>query len=71
VIQEVAAVYAVSKATVYRALQRRPSPRAVRRGTRLTLVLAGHPRLRNDLRRPAREETGTRTTIFAFEGIQG
>jgi transposase len=31
VIQEVAAVYAVSEATVYRALQRRPAPRAVRR----------------------------------------
>ena len=42
-----------------------------RRGSRLTLVLAGHPRLRNDLRRPAREETGARTTVFEFEGIQG
>jgi type II secretory pathway predicted ATPase ExeA len=42
-----------------------------RRGARLTLVLAGHPRLRNDLRRPAREETGARTTVFEFEGIQG
>jgi hypothetical protein len=31
VIQEVAAVYAVSEATVYRALQRRPSSRAIRR----------------------------------------
>jgi hypothetical protein len=31
VIQEVAAAYAVSEATVYRALQRRPAPRAVRR----------------------------------------
>ena len=31
VIQEVAAIYHVSEATVYRALQRRPSPRAVRR----------------------------------------
>jgi type II secretory pathway predicted ATPase ExeA len=42
-----------------------------RRGSRLTLVLAGHPRLRNDLRQPAREETGARTTVFEFEGIQG
>jgi type II secretory pathway predicted ATPase ExeA len=42
-----------------------------RRGSCLTLVLAGHPRLRNDLRRPAREETGARTTVFEFEGIQG
>jgi hypothetical protein len=31
VIQEVAAAYAVSEATVYRALQHHPSPRAVRR----------------------------------------
>jgi type II secretory pathway predicted ATPase ExeA len=42
-----------------------------RRGARLTLVLAGHPRLKNELRRPAREETGARTTVFEFEGIQG
>jgi len=42
-----------------------------RRGSRLTLVLAGHPRLKNDLRRPAHEETGARTTVFEFEGIQG
>src|SRR5262245_42684109 len=35
-----------------------------RRGGRLTLVLAGHPRLKNELRRPAREETGARTTVF-------
>jgi type II secretory pathway predicted ATPase ExeA len=42
-----------------------------RRGGRLTLVLAGHPRLKNELRRPAREETGARTTVFALEGVQG
>jgi type II secretory pathway predicted ATPase ExeA len=42
-----------------------------RRGSRLTVVLAGHPRLKNDLRRPAHEETGARTTVFEFEGIQG
>jgi len=42
-----------------------------RRGSRLTLVLAGHPRLKNDLRRPSREETGARTTVLEFEGIQG
>ena len=35
------------------------------------MVLAGHPRLKNDLRRPAREETGARTTVFELEGIQG
>ena len=42
-----------------------------RRGGRLTLVLAGHPRLKNELRRPAREETGARTTVLELEGIQG
>jgi hypothetical protein len=42
-----------------------------RRGTRLTVVLAGHPRLKNDLRQPAREEIGARTTVFELEGIQG
>jgi type II secretory pathway predicted ATPase ExeA len=42
-----------------------------RRGSRLTLVLAGHPRLKNDLQRPAQEETGARTTVLEFEGIHG
>ena len=42
-----------------------------RRGSRLTLVLAGHPRLKHDVRRPAGEETGARTTVLEFEGIQG
>ena len=41
------------------------------RGSRLTVVLAGHPRLKNELRRPAREEIGARTTVLEFEGIQG
>jgi type II secretory pathway predicted ATPase ExeA len=42
-----------------------------RRGSRLTLVLAGHPRLKNDLRRPSPAETGARTTVLEFEGIHG
>lgn len=42
-----------------------------RRGVRLTIVLSGHPRLKNDLRRPSQEETGARATVFEFEGIQG
>lgn len=42
-----------------------------RRGSRLTVVLAGQPRLKNDLRHPAREEIGARTTVFELEGIQG
>jgi type II secretory pathway predicted ATPase ExeA len=42
-----------------------------RRGSRLTVVLAGHPRLKHELRRPSREEIGARTTVFELEGIQG
>jgi type II secretory pathway predicted ATPase ExeA len=41
------------------------------RGSRLTVVLAGHPRLKPELRRPSREEIGARTTVFELEGIQG
>lgn len=37
----------------------------------LSIVLAGHPKLKNDLRRPAMEEIGSRTSIFTLEGIQG
>ncbi len=40
-------------------------------GERLSVVLAGHPKLRNDLRRPIMEEIGCRTSSFAFEGIAG
>jgi len=35
------------------------------------LVLAGHSQLKHELRRPSREETGARTTVFELEGIQG
>jgi type II secretory pathway predicted ATPase ExeA len=37
----------------------------------LSIILAGHPKLKNDLRRPAMEEIGSRTTVFTLEGIQG
>ena len=37
----------------------------------LSIILAGHPKLKNDLRRPAMEEIGARTTVFTLEGIQG
>ena len=40
-------------------------------GARLAVVLVGHPRLRNDLRRPTMEEIGHRTTIVDFKGIAG
>ena len=38
---------------------------------RLSVVLAGHPKLRNDLRRPTMEEIGYRTCTFSFDGITG
>lgn len=42
-----------------------------RRGGRLTLLLAGYPRLKNERRRPSREQTRARTTMFELEGING
>ena len=38
-------------------------------GVLLSVLLVGHPRLRNDLRRPQMEEIGYRTTTFDYEGI--
>jgi type II secretory pathway predicted ATPase ExeA len=40
-------------------------------GATLSLVLAGHPQLKHELRRPTFEEIGARTVIFTLEGIQG
>jgi hypothetical protein len=40
-------------------------------GERLSVILAGHPKLKNDLRRPTLEEIGGRTQAFALEGIRG
>lgn len=40
-------------------------------GARLAIVLIGHPKLQNDLRRPTMEEIGHRTTIVSFKGIAG
>jgi type II secretory pathway predicted ATPase ExeA len=40
-------------------------------GGRLSVVLAGHPKLRNDLRRPTMEEIDYRTDIFTLDGITG
>ncbi len=37
----------------------------------LSIVLVGHPKLKNDLRRPAMEEIGSRASVFVLEGIQG
>lgn len=40
-------------------------------GGMLAVVLAGHPKLRNNLRRPTMEEIGYRTDIFTLDGIAG
>lgn len=40
-------------------------------GERLSVILAGHPKLKNDLRRPTLEEIGGRTQTFSIEGIRG
>ena len=39
-------------------------------GGQLSIVLMGHPRLKNDLRRPKMEEIGERTTVFEFGGLR-
>ena len=39
-------------------------------GGQLSVVLLGHPRLKNDLRRPTMEEVGDRTTVFEFGGLR-
>jgi type II secretory pathway predicted ATPase ExeA len=40
-------------------------------GGSLSIVLSGHPKLKNDLQRPTMEEIGYRSTIITFEGIAG
>ncbi|MEJ2326452.1 MAG: hypothetical protein P8Y25_06350 [Chromatiaceae bacterium] len=40
-------------------------------GGTLSVVLVGHPKLRNDLRRPAPEEIGARTALLWLDGIKG
>src|SRR5271167_3971926 len=40
-------------------------------GGMLSVVLVGHPKLRNDLRRPTMEEIGYRSVIFEFDGMAG
>ena len=40
-------------------------------GDRLAVILAGHPKLQHDLRRPAMEEIGARASVFTLEGIKG
>ncbi|MBE7213305.1 MAG: AAA family ATPase, partial [Gluconacetobacter diazotrophicus] len=39
-------------------------------GGQLSVVLVGHPRLRNDLRRPQMEEIGDRASVFEFGGLR-
>jgi type II secretory pathway predicted ATPase ExeA len=40
-----------------------------RGGGVLSVVLVGHPKLKNDLRRPIMEEIGYRTDVLSFEGL--
>ena len=40
-------------------------------GGQLSIVLAGHPRLSNDLRNPNMEEIGYRSTVFSLDAITG
>jgi len=37
----------------------------------LSVILVGHPKLKNDLRRPVMEEIGYRTDVLTFEGLAG
>jgi type II secretory pathway predicted ATPase ExeA len=38
---------------------------------RWSIVLAGHPKRRNDLRRPTMEDIGYRTDVFTLDGLAG
>lgn len=40
-------------------------------GGNLSVVLAGHPKLTNDLRRASMEEIGSRATVFMLDGVKG
>lgn len=40
-------------------------------GEILSLVLAGHPKLKNELSRATMEEVGSRCTFFTLEGVKG
>lgn len=40
-------------------------------GGQLSIVLAGHPKLSNDLRNPNMEEIGYRSTVFSLDAITG
>jgi type II secretory pathway predicted ATPase ExeA len=40
-------------------------------GETLSVVLAGHPKLKNELSRATMEEVGSRCTFFALEGVKG
>lgn len=39
-------------------------------GGTLSVVLVGHPKLKNDLRRPTMEEIGGRSTVLVLEGLK-
>lgn len=37
---------------------------------KIAIVLIGHPKLKNDRRRPSMEEVGDRITVFEFGGLR-
>lgn len=39
-------------------------------GGHLAVILAEHPKLRDDLKRPQMQEIGDRTTVFEFGGLR-
>src|SRR4051794_24527731 len=56
--------------TIYRMHHLAPHRTGDRGGGQLSIVLVGHPKLKNDLRRPKMEEIGDRTTVFEFGGLR-
>ncbi|HGG7424554.1 TPA: AAA family ATPase, partial [Escherichia coli] len=40
-------------------------------GGKLSIILAGHPKLKNDLKGPTMEEVGYRTIVVSLDAIQG
>ena len=49
---------------------KRPIELVTEGGGQLSVVLIGHPKLKNDLRRPKMEEIGDRATGFEFGGLR-
>lgn len=50
---------------------KRPIETAADGEGKVSVLLAGHPKLRRDLRSPTMEEIGHRITVFSLEGVTG